>query len=131
MPRLRSGLEIGGSTEIMVSACSETLPISPVKDKVDLEMAELESEFKRYSDKANTTSQLYLNLLITSYQDQIASLKEELKEKNNVIYDILYATSTAARRNHTIKTQSVPKRLSLFAAQNGYTLPLKDVLCYI
>ena len=81
MPRLRSGLEIGGSTEIMVSACSETLPISPVKDKVDLEMAELESEFKRYSDKANTTSQLYLNLLITSYQDQIASLKEELKEK--------------------------------------------------
>ena len=103
MPRLRSGLEIGGNTETMVSACSETLPISPVKDKVDLEMAELESEFKRYSDKANTTSQLYLNLLITSYQDQIASLKEELKEKNNVIYDILYATSTAARRNYTIK----------------------------
>ena len=27
------------------------------KDKVDLEMGELECEFERYSDKANTTSQ--------------------------------------------------------------------------
>ena len=103
MPRLRSGLEIGGSTETMVPACSKSSPITPVKDKVDLEMAELECEFKRYSDKANSTSELYLNLLIKSYQEQIATLKEELKEKNNVIYDILYATSTAARRNQTIK----------------------------
>ena len=103
MPRLSSGLEIGGNTETMVSACSESSPIAPVKDKVDLEMAELECEFKRYSDKANSTSQLYLNLLITSYQEQIATLKEELKEKNNAIYDTLYATSTAERRNQTIK----------------------------
>ena len=73
-------MEIGGKTETMVSACSETHPISPVKDKVDLDMAELECEFKRYLDKASTTSQLYLNLLITSYLDQIATLKEELKE---------------------------------------------------
>ena len=102
MPRLRSGLEIGGSTETMVSACSESSPITPVKDKVDLEMAELECEFKRYSDKANSTSELYLNLLIKSYQEQIATLKEELKEKNkrNLRYPICHQHSGKKKSNN-------------------------------
>ena len=64
---------------------SETFPISPVKDKVDAEMAELECKFKKYSDKANTTSQLYLDLLSKCYQNQIATLPrgaERKKQRN-------------------------------------------------
>ena len=49
-------------------------------------MESLETEFKIYNEKAASTSQMYL--LIKSYQDQIATLNEELKEKNNVIFDI-------------------------------------------
>ena len=108
MPRLRSGLD----TEVMASLLTESLPSSSsAKTLVDAEMADLEKEFKIYNDKANT-SQVYLNLLIKSYQDQIATLKEELKEKNNVIFDILYATSSTVKRGQTIDEPVVPQTIA-------------------
>ena len=101
MPRLRSGLETGEPSESMASLLGETFLPSPAKNSVDAEMESLETEFKIYNEKAASTSQMYLNLLIKSYQDQIATLKEELKEKNNVIFDILYATSSTITRGQT------------------------------
>ena len=106
MPRLRSGLD----TEVMASLLTESLPSqSTSKTSVDAEMADLEREFKIYSDKATQSNQIYLNLLIKSYQDQIATLKEELKEKNNVIFDILYATSSTIRRGNIINESDLPQ----------------------
>ena len=103
MPRLRSGLETGETTEGMDSLLAETFPPSPVKNNVDEEMVDLEHEFKKYNERAALTSQVYLNLLIKSYQDQIDTLKEELKEKNKIIFDILNAGSITIARGQPIQ----------------------------
>ena len=118
MPRLRSGLQTGATSGGMDSLLAETFPPSPAKDIVDAEMESLETEFKIYNEKAASTSQMYLNLLIKSYQDQIATLKDELKEKNNVIFYILYATSSTMARGQT-NTSHVNATMS----EENQTLP--------
>ena len=40
-------------------------------------------------DISKTTGDVYLNLLLKSYQDQIATLKDELREKNKLILSLL------------------------------------------
>ena len=98
MHRLRSDLQTGGTSEGMDSLLAKTFLPSPAKNIVDAEMESLETEFKIYNEKAASTSQMHLNRLIKPYQDQIATWKDELKEKNNVIFDILYATSSTMAR---------------------------------
>ena len=121
MPRLRSGLETGETTEGMDSLLAETFSPSPVKNSVDEEMVDLEHEFKKYNERAALTSQVYLNLLIKSYQDQIDTRKEELKEKNKIIFDILNAGSITIARGQPIQNvdMTIPEEIPTLPQTNS------------
>ena len=72
--------------------------------------AEIESEFKRYSDKT-ATSQLYLlEPLIAKLSRSNKDAKEELKEEKNIIFDILNAISLKLRRDPTNTNDDYKRR---------------------
>ena len=51
-------------------------------DSVDAEIVELERTFSSIQTKAGNIEKNYLSLLPQSYQDIIAHLKQEIKDKN-------------------------------------------------
>ena len=75
MTLLRSGNETNAKD---CSSSSVETTILPVRD---VRAADV--------DVIKTTGDVYLNLLLKPYQDQIAALKDELREKNKLILSLL------------------------------------------
>ena len=76
-----------------------------------------------------------MNLLIKSYQDQIDTLKEELKEKNNIIFDILNAGRSTVKRRQPIKNvdmtipEEIPTLPQTNSSRNVQEKAQKSVVC--
>ena len=80
MVKLKSGKEIGGDQHIAKSSDVD----SDLKgDSVDAEMLELEKTYSHYRGN-------FLGLLIESYQEQIKHLRSELKQKDDIIFDLIH-----------------------------------------
>ena len=83
MAVLKSGKSVGINSK---DDCREEFPNSSEtvqrSDSVDAEMAELERTFSSIQTKAGNIEKNYLSLLPQSYQDIIAHLKQEIKDKN-------------------------------------------------
>ena len=80
MVKLKSGKEIGGDQHIAKSSDVD----SDLKgDSVDAEMLELEKTYSNYRGN-------FLGLLIESYQEQIKHLRSELKQKDDIIFDLIH-----------------------------------------
>ena len=104
---LKSGKRVGINSK---NDCHEELPKSSEtvqrSDSVDAEMAELERTFSSIQMKAGNIEKNYLSLLLQSYQDIIAHLKHEIKDKNDLIFDLLQIVSNCNQKN---SSQGKPK----------------------
>ena len=97
---LKSGKRVGTNSKDdcheELAKTSETVKRS---DSVDEEMAELERTFSRIQTKAGNIEKSYLSLLLESYQDTIAHLKQEIKDKNDLIFDLVQTVSNCNQGN--------------------------------
>ena len=92
MVRLKSGKEfgeIGGKSDIFEMAMKHD-DVATKKDIVEEEMRKLEETYAR-ADKS------YLELLLESYRDQIQHLKSELKQKDDIIFDLIFSIGHSSR----------------------------------
>ena len=90
MTLLRSGNETNAKDCSSSSMATAILPVSDV-GVVN-------------ADVSQTTGDLYLNLLLKSYQDQIATLKDELQERNKLILSLLHSDKNAVKVSNSVES---------------------------
>ena len=63
-------------------------------------------------DVSKTTGDVYLNLLLKSYQDQIATLKDELREKNKLILSLLNSDKNTVKSCDSVESPTSSSKSS-------------------
>ena len=96
MTLLRSGNE---TSKDCTNSCMVT-EVLPVSDTGDIEM------------DVTKPGDMYLNLLLKTYQDQKATLKHELKEKNNIILKLLNSAQKDLKACETLENPTTSKNAS-------------------
>ena len=103
---LKSGKRVGiNSKNDFHEEFPKSLETVQRSDSVDVEMAERERTFSSIQTKAGNIEKSYLSLLLESYQDIIAHLKQEIKDKNNLIFDLVQIVSNCNQGNNSQEKQ--------------------------
>ena len=119
MTLLRSGNETNAKD---CSSSSVETTILPVRD---VRAADV--------DVIKTTGDVYLNLLLKPYQDQIAALKDELREKNKLILSLLNSDKNTVKSCDSVESPTSSSKSSTYKTLDKYKnipwqLPKKTVV---